>query len=110
MCQCCVEKWSKDHRCSYKIQLHALEEVLEAFMISDDITQYDASGASQIFLSLSGAVVTGDPSPRTLYLKGTIQGQHISILVDSSSSHTFISSALAVNPSRSSLIADPLKV
>jgi hypothetical protein len=35
-------------------------------MISDDITQYDASGASQIFLSLSGAVVTGDPSPRTL--------------------------------------------
>jgi hypothetical protein len=35
-------------------------------MISDDITQDDASGASQIFLSLSEAVVTGYPSPRTL--------------------------------------------
>jgi hypothetical protein len=41
LCQHCAEKWTKDHKCSDKIQLHVLQEVLEVFedMETSDIEQ-----------------------------------------------------------------------
>lgn len=45
---------------------------------------------------LSVAAVAGAPAPKRLSLAGTLQGQSLSILlVDSGSSHTFLSSKLA---------------
>jgi hypothetical protein len=60
----------------------------------------DASGpssptGSQIMMHLSVAAVSGAVSSKTLCLSGEIQGHSISILVDSGSSHTFISKQLA---------------
>jgi hypothetical protein len=60
----------------------------------------DASGpssptGSQILMHLSVAAVSGAVSSKTLCLSGEIHGQPISILVDSGSSHTFLSKQLA---------------
>jgi hypothetical protein len=49
---------------------------------------------SHIMAHLSVAAVTGAPAPKTLCLTGILQGHSISILVDSGSSHTFLSSKL----------------
>lgn len=35
LCQNCAKKWSKDHICADKIQLHALQELLEVFHSKD---------------------------------------------------------------------------
>jgi predicted aspartyl protease len=54
-----------------------------------------ADSGTQLFLSVSIAAVSGLPTPRTLCLHGCIQGKQVHILVDSGSSHTFISRHLA---------------
>jgi hypothetical protein len=36
LCQHCVERWMKGHKCAYKVQLHALQEVLDIFQPSED--------------------------------------------------------------------------
>jgi hypothetical protein len=98
LCQHCAEKWTKDHKCSDKIQLHVLQEVLEVFedMESSDIEQ-NCIGHSpdQLFCSISEAAISGTSASRTMCMAGQIQGVGIKILVDSGSSHTFIRSALA---------------
>jgi hypothetical protein len=43
---------------------------------------------------LSVAAAAGAPAPKTLCLAGTLQGHPISILVDSGSSHTFLSTKI----------------
>jgi hypothetical protein len=110
LCQRCAEKWSKDHHCSDKFQLHVLEEVLEVFMMEDEFSYNDATGNSQVFLSLSESVVSGVAAARTLCLKGMIQDHCISILVDSGSSNTFINKELAEKLSGQSLLSSPLQV
>jgi hypothetical protein len=98
LCQHCAEKWTRDHKCSDKIQPHALQEVLEVFQTEDhDVDPVDCLEAQQdqLFLSISDAALSDVSSPRTMTFAGSIQNIDISILVDSGSSNTFISSTLA---------------
>lgn len=90
-----------------------MQEVLEIYhMQSDDVAGEDpkAQPAEQLFLTLSVAAVSGTSAPRTMCMLGSIQGQQIRILVDSGSSHTFISSQLALKLQGMSAIASPLSV
>jgi hypothetical protein len=72
--------------------------VLEVFkdMEFSDIEQ-NCMGHSpdQLFCSISEVAVFGTSASRTMCMAGQIQGVGIKILVDSGSSHTFISSSLA---------------
>lgn len=43
------------------------------------------------------AVVSGAPSPKTMCLLGQLQGREICMLVDSGSSHSFISATVAAD-------------
>nr|XP_034569779.1 uncharacterized protein LOC117834275 [Setaria viridis] len=98
LCQYCAEKWSKDHKCADTVQLHAMQEVLDLFQLEEDAQSMISAAQHQedhLFLTLSSAAVSGIPAPRTLYLLGMLQGHMIRILVDSGSSHTFISEQLA---------------
>lgn len=83
--------------------MHALQEVWNicqgAFEIKEEETGTDdtaevAVRQQQLFLLLSTAAVSGHLSNRTMQFKGTIQGQDILILIDSGSSHSFISSTV----------------
>jgi len=51
----------------------------------------------QLFMAVSQAAVTGADGPKTLRLQGTLQGHLVLILVDSGSSHTFVSQQLATS-------------
>jgi hypothetical protein len=67
LCVCCAEKWSRDHKCSPAVQLHAVQE----------------------------EALAGTEGPRTMKIQGAIQGKSVLILVDSGSTNTFLSSKLA---------------
>jgi hypothetical protein len=113
LCQYCAEKWSKDHKCSDTIQLHALQEVMELFQIEEDklfVADTDYQAEDQLFLTLSLAAVSGVSSHKTMCLEGLIQGHHIKILVDSGSSNTFISDQLAAKLSGVILAPQPVMV
>jgi len=98
LCQYCAKKWSRDHRCADKVQLNVLHELLEVFQDSDEQPALGSESSppdTQLFLTLSVAAVSGLHSPRTMCLRGAIQGHQVQILVDSGNSHTFISEQLA---------------
>jgi len=97
LCQYCAEKWHRGHKCADKIQLHALQEVMDIFQSSDDngSTAGTSQAEEQLFLTLPVTAISGVPTPKTMCLPGQIQGTPIRILVDSGSSRTFISSAIA---------------
>lgn len=62
---------------------------------SIDSQSFASDQCDEVFLTLSLAAVTGKPSPKTMCMSGTIQGIPIDILVDSGTSHTFLSESLA---------------
>lgn len=72
--------------------------MMEAFQLSDDsASTHEDSVAEehQLFLTVSLAAVTGQSSSKSFCLTGSIQGIPVSILLDSGSSHTFVSLSLA---------------
>lgn len=54
--------------------------------------------------------ISGVESKRSMRLMGYIQGREVSVLVDSRSSHTFISSAIAVHLQGASALCQAVKV
>ncbi|CAN6322178.1 unnamed protein product [Urochloa humidicola] len=111
LCQKCAEPWTKGHTCAEKIQLNAVDEILEAFMLQEQAGEDVQSHTSeQLFLTLSLAALDGIPAPRTMCLLGCVQGHQVRILVDSGSSHTFVSSQLASQLKGVSATDCPLKV
>jgi hypothetical protein len=98
LCRRCGEKWSKAHKCAASVQLNALQEVwnlLEPDLNLEQPFCQSESDSDQICLAISEAALSGKESPKTLKLRGTIQGIQILILVDSGSSHSFLSVQVA---------------
>ena len=97
LCIRCRAKWSREHKCSEVVQLHLVQELLDMFPDMDDAetSSPPSPAASQVMMHLSVAAIAGASAPKTLCLTGSIQGISLSILVDSGSSHTFLSSSLA---------------
>lgn len=96
LCERCADKWVRGHRCAEKIHLNVLHEVLELFNIQDEETNSVKSHKpSQCNMMLSEEALNGLEGPRTMRFEGSIQDRDIILLVDSGSSHTFISAKLA---------------
>jgi hypothetical protein len=97
LCCKCNEKWSRDHTCAPTVQLHAVQELWELFQLDDEematASQPDFP-SEQLFMAISKAAITGVDAPRTVKFMGSIQHGPITILVDSGSSNSFISSSL----------------
>jgi hypothetical protein len=67
LCHRCAKKWSKDHRCAEKVQLHVLQEMMEVFQCEESpLEEQDSASQDQLFLTVSQAAVTGSPAPRTM--------------------------------------------
>jgi predicted aspartyl protease len=78
------------------VQINLLQELLDMFPEQEEAECSDPSSptGSQVMMLLSVAAAVGIASPKTFSLRGTIQGHPLSILVDSGSSHTFLSTAV----------------
>jgi hypothetical protein len=96
LCVRCAEKWHRDHKCAPTVQFHAVQELLELFNLEAiDELSVSSDHQEQLFLALSKEASSGVEGPRTMKLQGSVQGKDILILVDSGSSHTFLSTHIA---------------
>lgn len=73
-----------------------MQELLEVLGLpTDDSSGDEADSPGRLFLTLSGAAMSGASTTQTMSMKGSIQSNQMNIPVDSGSSHTFISQQLA---------------
>uniref|UniRef100_A0ACD5UVC4 Uncharacterized protein n=1 Tax=Avena sativa TaxID=4498 RepID=A0ACD5UVC4_AVESA len=98
LCFTCGERWSREHRCGPTVQLHVVEELLAMVQPEEKsppaIDQAGSDAESQ-FMHISQAAAEGSQAATTMRLQGWIQQQEVLMLIDSGSSHTFVSSTLA---------------
>lgn len=98
LCQFCAEKWVRGHKCADTVQLHAMQDLLSVLQTEDEqasVSIESAAPSEQSCCILSQVAVSGSSAPRTLCLYGSIQGSIVKILIDSGSSHSFISDSIA---------------
>jgi len=113
LCIHCGEKWSGDHRCSENIQLHVLQEfrdICHNDASSDDSQPAEEPTEAQVLLAVSLAALNGSATASTMQFQGAIQGLPVKILLDSGSSHTFVSFALSTRLTGQTSLPVPLRV
>jgi hypothetical protein len=114
LCDRCAEKWSYGHKCASMVQLHVMQELWELMSeddgLSDAPSVIDSAEQSQLCLMLSEAASTCVESPKSMKFMGHIHGLDIVILLDSGSSHTFMSSSIATQLSGLSSLSRPLSI
>jgi hypothetical protein len=91
LCDKCAEKWTPGHKCSHSVQLHAIQEIWDLFSDDEDPTDDFVAQIPHLYACLSEAVAAGSESAMSMRLWGSIQGVGLLILLDSGSSHTFLS-------------------
>lgn len=114
LCHRCAEKWSPDHRCPQAIQLHAMQELWDLCQLEDEdstpVLTTETVTEEQLFLAVSVAAAKGVNSVNTMKFKGVIQGVEVLILVDSGSSHSFLSATVASQLTGLSSLSPPVLV
>jgi hypothetical protein len=96
LCYKCGLRYTRGHRYADTISLHMVEELwqLLAPQNLEADCQSEPEGEIQSML-LSKAAVQDDSASRTMKFMGTIQGMELLILLDSGSSHSFLSAQVA---------------
>jgi hypothetical protein len=75
LCEKWAEKWSRDHKCSEQIQLHALQEIWDLCQLdtsADDNSSQDELGPTDQLMTLSLSPVQGKQCPKTIRFRGTV--------------------------------------
>ncbi|XP_037412327.1 uncharacterized protein LOC119275560 [Triticum dicoccoides] len=91
LCYICGERWGRDHKCNNTVQLHVVQEILE-FCATDPVESDDSEVDLMV---LSAETQTSDPSNSAIRLTCQVGGQEVVFLLDSGSSHSFLSDRLA---------------
>lgn len=97
LCEKCAEKWSYGHKCGAAAQLNAMEEVWKLCVDEEcpsPVEEPIEVQSEQLFMSISQSAWSGSTHHQTLKFQGCIQQQSLLILLDSGSSHTFLSDKL----------------
>jgi hypothetical protein len=92
-----AEKWSHEHKCAPQVQLNVVEELVALFSEEDEVAIANGTdnGEDRVFMALFKDASTGSVGPRTIKIKRKIQAEDVLILIDSGSSHTFVSEKVA---------------
>lgn len=95
LCEVCAEKWVRGHKCATNIQLHAMQEVWDALQIEYDTPISDEPLEQLNVLAISPDAQMGSSSHNTMRFSGFIQHIPVVILLDSGSTSSFLSAAVA---------------
>lgn len=80
------------------MQLHIVEELLELLQADDQAPHQPMEDqADEYLMSISKLATTGQTIPHTVRLLGAIAGKEMLVLVDSGSSHSFVSEGIAAD-------------
>ena len=113
LCYKCGAKWSRDHKCPAAVQLHVLEEMLELFSVEDSSSPTNWTPddeQAQLAMLLSATAVSGITAPRTMSFEGMLGDTPLRIVLDSGSTHTFLSASVAAQSPVLSPLPVPLRV
>jgi hypothetical protein len=90
LCYTCREKYSRDHVCGRTVPLHIVEELM---CLLDGEREMNSSPVLPEFdlCVISQAAQKGVEPPQTVRLRGIVRQQEVLMLVDSGSTHSFIS-------------------
>lgn len=108
-----LKKWVYGHKCTTTIRLHAMQEIWDLFQC-DDVVSLDQplpdKELAQLNLAISLEAMSGKEGSKSLKFQGFVQGHPVTILVDSGSTHTFLSSAIAAKLQGQQELSQPLRV
>lgn len=113
LCFTCGERWSRDHKCATTIQLHVVEELLEAIQADPEIISNQSSvpeGDEDTLMSISSQALHGSESSKSIKLRGWVQNRELLVLVDSGSTHSFIDEQKGQHMRGLQALQSPLKV
>lgn len=101
LCFNCDEKFSPGHRCKKLFLIEGVYEEEEIGRLEDGEPNY---GEEEDVPEISLHAIAGIPKPQTMRIKGVIQKNRIIMLVDSGSTHNFLSvdvaSQLGLHPDK----------
>lgn len=117
LCIRCTEKWAPGHWCAPAVQLHTLQavwnlcqdefsEIEEEPVLEPAVDEHDA----QVCMLLSAAAISGAAAPRTMQFMGSLADREVLVLMDSGSSHSFLSTSFAQDLVGCSLLSKPVSV
>jgi hypothetical protein len=98
LCYKCVMKWNPDHKCANTVPLNVVEELWQMVSGKDAsevvLTEPDEDSGDDL-MAISVNAVQGTKSCTTVRVIRDLCGREVVILIDSGSSHSFISESLA---------------
>ncbi len=94
------ERWNRERKCGPTVQLHVIEELWDLLEEGSSEPEIEQSAEvsehdSELCVISREAVLGSIDSPHTLRLQGLIQNHEVLMLVDSGSTHSFVSATLA---------------
>lgn len=96
LCFTCGEKYSRDHKCQSTVQLHVVQEMVDFFMSTGDISSPPSEVSDDMELMQLAANNDADTAPEcSIILTCSVQGKTAVFLLDSGSNNSFLSSRLA---------------
>ena len=111
LCFKCGERWGQGHQCAATVQLHVVEELPELLQAENQAPQMqDGKSDDEFLMCISKVATTGQTTPHTIRLLGRIAGKSVLILVDSGSSNSFVSEAVAEHLQDQVQRVDPITV
>lgn len=91
LCFICGERWGREHKCNTTVQLHVVQEMLEFCALNSP----DSDDSDMDLMLLSADTQTATGGSGAIKLDCQISGHSVVLLLDSGSSHSFVSARLA---------------
>lgn len=113
LCYKCGGKWGPQHKCPTSVPLNMIEEVWQLMAEPMEASSHAPtvhSDSDDELMAISAPALGGTTSSKTFKLMAFIKQHQCVILVDSGSTHNFISEQLAASLSPWSALASPMSV